>query len=230
MIEAATGGRAGSLLDEIDRSVTPMGSRLIRAWLLRPLLALERIPGPPRRGRRFAFRATERAKVRETLKTIHDVERLVGRAALGTAGPRDLVSLRQSIAAIPRVRVLLGEMQAPLVRSLLAEIDDLADIRDDLARTLLDEPPAVARRRHDPRWRGRGASCAASAAPASNASPRWKKRSARTGIGSLKIRYNRVFGYYIEISKSNLPNVPPDYHRKQTIAGGEAHHTGAEGV
>ena len=76
---------------------------------------------------------------------MHDIERLVARAALGTAGPRDLVSLRQSIAAVPRVRMLLSELQAPLVRSLVAELDDCADVRDELDRTLLDEPPAVAR-------------------------------------------------------------------------------------
>ena len=122
-----------------------MGGRLLRSWLLRPLLSLERIQDRLDAVEEFAFRATDRAKVRETLKTIHDIERLVGRAALGTAGPRDLVSLRQSIAAIPRVRMLLSDMQAPLVRSLLAEIDDLADIRDELDRTMLDEPPAVAR-------------------------------------------------------------------------------------
>ena len=224
VLEASTGGRAGSLLDEIDRTVTPMGGRLMRAWLLRPLLALERIQDRLDAVEEFAFRATDRAKVRETLKTIHDVERLVGRAALGTAGPRDLVALRQSIAAIPRLRMLLSEMQAPLVRSLIAEIDDLADIRDALERTLLDEPPAVAR---DGGMIRDGVD--AELDDLRTISRSGKQRIAemeeaerqRTGISSLKIRYNRVFGYYIEISKSNLGNVPPDYHRKQTIAGGE---------
>ena len=224
VIEAASGGRAGSLLDEIDRTITPMGGRLIRAWLLRPLLSLERIQDRLDAVEEFAFRATDRAKVRETLKTIHDVERLVARAALGTAGPRDLVGLRQSIASIPRVRMLLGEMQAPLVKSLLAEIDDLADIRDELARTLIDEPPAVARD---------GGMIRDGVDPELDElrtiSRSGKQRIAemeeaervRTGISSLKIRYNRVFGYYIEVSKSNLASVPADYHRKQTIAGGE---------
>ena len=224
VIEASTGGRAGSLLDEIDRTVTPMGGRLIRAWLLRPLLSLERIQDRLDAVEEFAFRATDRAKVRETLKTIHDIERLVGRAALGTAGPRDLVSLRQSIAAIPRVRMLLSDLQAPLVKSLVAEVDDLADIRDELERTLLDDPPAVARD---------GGMIRDGVDPELDElrtiSRSGKQRIAemedaertRTGISSLKIRYNRVFGYYIEISRSNLANVPPDYHRKQTIAGGE---------
>jgi len=224
VVEAADGGRTGSLLHELDRTITPMGGRLIRGWLLRPLLALERIQDRLDAVEDFAFRSTERAKVRETLKTIHDIERLVARAALGTAGPRDLVSLRQSIAAIPRVRMLLEDLQAPLIRSLVAELDDLADIRDELSRTLLDEPPALARDGgvvrdgFDPELddlRGISRSGKQRIAEMEEA------ERARTGINSLKIRYNRVFGYYIEITKSKLVNVPADYQRKQTIAGGE---------
>jgi DNA mismatch repair protein MutS len=224
VIEAAGGGRDGSLLHELDRTITPMGGRLLRAWLVRPLVALERIQDRLDAVEDFGFRATARAKLRETFKSIHDIERLVARAALGTAGPRDLVSLRQSIAAIPRVRMLLDEFQAPLVGSLLGELDDLADIRDALDRALVDEPPAVARDGGmirdgvDPEiddLRGISRSGKQRIAEMEEAERR------RTGIGSLKIRYNRVFGYYIEVSKSNLANVPPHYHRKQTIAGGE---------
>jgi DNA mismatch repair protein MutS len=224
VIEAAQGGRAGSLLNEIDRTVTPMGGRLMRAWLLRPLLSLERIQDRLDAVEDFAFRSTERAKVRETLKSIHDIERLVARTALGTAGPRDLVSLKSSIAVIPRLRMLLSEMQAPLVRSLIAEIDDLADIRDALDRTLVDEPPAVAR---DGGMLRDGIDAELDELRMISRSGKQRiaemeeGERARTGITSLKIRYNRVFGYYIEISKSNLANVPSDYHRKQTIAGGE---------
>jgi DNA mismatch repair protein MutS len=224
VIESSSGARAGSLLHEIDRTVTPMGSRTLRAWLMRPLLALERIQDRLDAVEEFAFRTTERAKVRDTFKAVHDMERLVGRAALGTAGPRDLVSLRQSIAAVPRVKLLLDDLQAPLVASLIAELDDLADLREALDRTLLDEPPALARDGGairdgvDPELddlRGISRSGKQRIAEMENA------ERARTGITSLKIRYNRVFGYYIEISKSNLAHVPADYHRKQTIAGGE---------
>jgi DNA mismatch repair protein MutS len=224
VIEASDGGRTGSLLHEIDRSVTAMGGRLLRAWLLRPLVALERIQDRLDAVEDFAFRSTARAKLRETMKTVHDIERLVARAALGTAGPRDLVSLRQSIAAVPRVRLLLEEFQAPLARSLVAELDDLADIRDGLDRILIDEPPLVARDGGIVRdgvdaeldeLRGISRSGKQRIAEMEEA------ERARTGINSLKIRYNRVFGYYIEVSKSNLGSVPGDYHRKQTIAGGE---------
>jgi DNA mismatch repair protein MutS len=224
VIEAADGGRSGSLLHEIDRTVTPMGGRLLRAWLLRPLLSLERIQDRLDAVEEFAFRATDRAKVREALKSVHDLERLVARAALGTAGPRDLQGLRQSIAAVPRVRLLLEPMQAPLVRSLLAELDDLADVRDDLSATLADDPPALARDGGairdgvDPELDDLRT---ISRTGRQRIAEMEQAERARTGIASLKIRYNRVFGYYIEVSKSNLAGVPPDYLRKQTIAGGE---------
>jgi DNA mismatch repair protein MutS len=224
IVESSDGNRAGSLLHEIDRTITPMGGRLLRGWLLRPLAALERVQDRLDAVEEFAFRATARAKLRETLKTVHDIERLVARAALGTAGPRDLVSLRQSIAAVPRVRMLLEEFQAPLVRSVVAELDDLSDVRGALESALVDEPPAVARDggmirdgvdREIDDLRGISRSGKQRIAEMEEA------ERARTGISSLKIRYNRVFGYYLEVSKSNLANVPPDYHRKQTIAGGE---------
>jgi DNA mismatch repair protein MutS len=224
VLEAADGGKTGTLLHELDRTVTPMGGRLLRAWLLRPLVALERIQDRLDAVEEFAFRATDRAKLRETFKAVHDVERLVARAALGTAGPRDLVSLRQSLAAVPRVRMLLEAFQAPLVRSLVAELDDVAEVREALDRTLVDEPPALAREGGMVRD---GLDGELDELRTISRSGRQRiaemedAERARTGIGSLKIRYNRVFGYYIEISKANLGSVPPDYHRKQTIAGGE---------
>jgi DNA mismatch repair protein MutS len=224
VIEAASGSRTGSLLGEIDRTTTAMGGRLVRSWLLRPLLSLERIQDRLDAVEEFAFRSTERTKLRETLKSIHDIERLVARAALGTAGPRDLVSLKQSIAAIPRLKLLLGEMRAPLISSLLAEIDDLADVRTALDDSLIDEPPAVARDggmiRDGIDAELDGLRTISRSGKQHIAAMEDAERT-RTGIGSLKIRYNRVFGYYIEVSKSNLAGVPADYHRKQTIAGGE---------
>jgi DNA mismatch repair protein MutS len=230
IVEGADGGREGSLLNEIDRTITPMGGRALRAWLLRPLLSIERIQDRLDAVEEFAFRATTRAKLRETLKTVHDMERVVARAALGSAGPRDLVSLRQSLAAVPRVRLLLEEFQAPLVRSVIAELDDVADVRDAIGGTLTEDPPVLAR----------DGGCISDGVDPELDELRTISRSgkqmiaqmedaerARTGISSLKIRYNRVFGYYIEVSKSNLGSVPDDYHRKQTIAGGERYITPA---
>ena len=226
-LEVLTGSEGtvkGSLLCEIDRTVTVMAGRLLRAWLLRPLCALERIRDRLDAVEDLAFRSTDRGKFREALKSVQDLERLVARAALGTAGPRDFVSLRQSIAAVPRVRTVLADTQAPLLRSLIAELDDLADVRDLIERTLIDEPGAFAR---DGGFTRAGIDAELDDLKAISRSGRQviaemeERERARTGIHSLKVRFNRVFGYYIEISKSNLHAAPPDYQRKQTIAGGE---------
>src|SRR4029077_17756052 len=119
---------AGSLLDELDRTMTSIGSRLLRSWLLRPLVTLEPIRDRLDAVEDFAFRTTDRGKFRDTIKPVQDMERLVARAALGTAGPRDLVGLKQSLTIVPRVRAVLADLQAPLVRSLLAELDELVDV------------------------------------------------------------------------------------------------------
>jgi DNA mismatch repair protein MutS len=230
VLEGSDGGRRGSLLDELDQTITPMGGRLLRAWLVRPLVALEAIRDRLDAVESLAFHGVPRAKLREALKPVHDLERLVGRAALGVAGPRDLAGLRQSLAAMPRARAVLEGQQAPLVASLVAGLDDLPELRADIEHTLVDDPPALARDggliregvdpeldelRHISRS---GKQVIAGMEEAERA---------RTGIASLKIRFNRVFGYYIEISKANLQHVPPDYHRKQTVAGGERYITPA---
>ena len=230
VVTGSEGGPQGSLLNEIDRTVTSMGGRLLRAWLLRPLVALERIRDRLDSVEELAFRATDRGKFREVLKTVHDIERLVARAALGTAGPRDLVALRSSIASIPRLKLLLDEVQAPLLRSLIAEVDDLTDIRDLIERTLIDEPPAFAR---DGGFTRDGVDPELDDLKTISRSGRQviaemeERERARTGISSLKVRFNRVFGYYIEITKSHLHAAPADYQRKQTIAGGERYTTPA---
>jgi DNA mismatch repair protein MutS len=224
VVVGSDGAAAGSVLHEIDRTMTSMGGRLLRGWLLRPLRTLERIRDRLDAVEELAFRTTDRAKFREALKTVHDLERLLARVALGTAGPRDLVSLRQSIATMPRIRTALAELQAPLVRSLTAELDDLADVRDRIERTIVEEPPAFAR---DGGFTRDGIDPELDSMKAVSRSGRQiiaqmeEQERARTGIGSLKVRFNRVFGYYIEVSKSNLHAVPDDYQRKQTIAGGE---------
>jgi len=222
--EGAEGGRAGSLVAEIDRSVTAMGGRALRGWLLRPLVLLPRIQDRLDAVEDFAFRASDRAKLRETLKRIHDLERLTARAALGTAGPRDLVALQQSLSVIPKLRTTIADLRAPMIASLAAEIDDLTDIRDAIESTLIEEPAALAR---DGGYVRDGVDeeidnlRAISRGGKQLIADMEEAERARTGISSLKIRYNRVFGYYIEVSKANLGSVPPDYHRKQTVAGGE---------
>jgi DNA mismatch repair protein MutS len=224
IIEGSEGGREGSLLAEIDRTITSIGCRLLRSWLLRPLVALEPIRDRLDAVEELAFRTTERGKFRDAIKAVQDLERLVARAALGSAGPRDLVGLKQSLVAVPRVRTILGELQAPLVRSLVAELDDLVDVRGLIESSLIDDPPALAR---DGGFARDGVDRELDDLRTISRSGKQviaemeERERARTGIASLKIRFNRVFGYYIEISKSNLHAAPPDYHRKQTIAGGE---------
>lgn len=224
IVTGSDGGVQGSLLHAIDRTVTPMGGRLLRAWLLRPLCALERIRDRLDAVEELAFRSTDRAKLRHAFESIHDLERLVARAALGTAGPRDLVALGRSLAAVPRVAGLLLEAQAPLLRSLVGELDHLPTLRDRIEATLIDEPPALAREGGFTRG---GIDPDLDEIKAISRSGRQviaemeERERSRTGIGSLKVRFNRVFGYYIEVSKANLSLVPDDYHRKQTIAGGE---------
>ena len=224
IVESMEGGKDGSLLHELDRTVTTMAGRMLRAWLLRPLVSLDRIRDRLDAVEEFAFRTTDRGKFRDVLKNVQDVERLVARAALGTAGPRDLVGLKQSITVVPRVRLLLEACEAPLTRSLISSLDDLTDVRDDVDRCIIDEPGALVRdggyirdgldRELDDLRR-------ISRSGKQVIAELEERERARTGINSLKVRYNRVFGYYIEVSKSNLHAVPADYLRKQTIAGGE---------
>jgi DNA mismatch repair protein MutS len=224
VLEGTEGGRRGSLLDELDRTVTSAGSRMLRAWLTRPLLQLDAIRDRLDAVEELAFRTTDRGKFREALKGVQDLERLVARAALGTAGPRDLVGLKQSLMAVPRARVILAGMQAPLLGSLVSGLDDLSDVRDRVESTIVADPPALTR---DGGFVRDGVDAELDELRGISHSGKQviadmeQRERTRTGIASLKVRYNRVFGYYIEVSKSNLHAVPADYHRKQTIAGGE---------
>ncbi len=224
VVASMDGGRPGSLLHEIDCTVTAMGGRLLRAWLLRPLVELERIRDRLDAVEELVIRPTERAKAREAFKSVQDLERLVSRIALSTAGPRDLAALRASLAAVPRVALVLDVCEAPLVRSLRAELDDLADVRGWIETTIADEPPALAR---DGGFVRDGVDPELDELRHISRSGKQviaemeEQERARTGIASLKVRFNRVFGYYIEVSKANLHAVPEDYQRKQTVAGGE---------
>jgi DNA mismatch repair protein MutS len=224
VLASTEGDRQASLLGVLDETVTAMGARLLRAWLTKPLVSLEPMRDRLDAVEDLAFRSVERGSLRETLKAVYDVQRLVARAALGTAGPRDLVALARSLDAVPALAQTLTTLQAPLLGHLATDLDDLPALRARITGVLADEPPVLARDGDvirdgaDPevdRLRG------LSRRGKSDISAMEEAERQRTGIASLKIRFNRVFGYYIEVSKSNLHAVPADYIRKQTIAGGE---------
>jgi DNA mismatch repair protein MutS len=220
----ADGGRRATLLDILDETHTPMGARLIRDWILRPLARLEPIQDRLDAVEELAFRTVERGRFAETLRRVQDIDRILGRVAMGTAGPRDLVALASSLRALPEAGAALEACVAPLVRGSVKDAAPPVDVAEVIEATLEASPPAtvreggVVRDGVDPeldelRQASRGGR-------ATIAGIEQRERS-RTGITSLKVRFNRVFGYYIEISKSNLGLVPSDYIRKQTIAGGE---------
>jgi len=224
ILEGASGDRAGSLIQEIDETKTPMGGRLLRSWLTRPLSHRESILDRLDSVDELVTESITREKLRDTLSSVYDLERLIVRVVLGSAGPRDLVALKVTITAIPPIRTLASSLNAPLTRRLIDGIRDLADVQDDIERNLIDSPPAFARDGgmirdgvdsdlDDARGLSRNAKHSITSMEAAERE--------RTGINSLKVKYNRVFGYYIEVSKANLHSVPDDYHRKQTIANGE---------
>ncbi|MBI5478235.1 MAG: DNA mismatch repair protein MutS, partial [Deltaproteobacteria bacterium] len=219
--------KRGSLLGVLDGTLTPMGGRMLRRWLAFPLVDVAQI----RRRQDAVELLVEHAALRERLRTIlqeiGDLERLAGRARLGVATPRDLVALRRSLERLPAVHEALraelrGEHDPPALLDLGG--DDVGDVAEAVARALVDDAPAVTkdggfiRRGYhaeldelvDIRDGGKGAILAIEA-----------RERERTGIASLKIRYNRVFGYYLEVTRSNLKAVPADYIRKQTTVGGE---------
>ena len=224
VLEGAAGTRAGSLAEALDRTSTPMGGRLLRTWLRQPLAAAAPIRERLDAVEEWTGQVAARARLRDALGDVHDLERLLGRVALGTAGPRDVAAVGRSLGLIPRVRELVSPRRARLLTTLLAELGDLSDVRRRIEATLAADLPALVRdggairdgvdaELDELRRISRGARSAIAALEA--------EERARTGIASLKVRFNRVFGYYIEVSKPNLPRVPDDYERKQTIANGE---------
>ena len=220
----ADGSRAGTLLDVLDQTVTPMGTRALREWILQPLVRLGPIQDRLDAVEELAFRTLERGRFREALAGVQDLDRLLARISLASASPRDLAALARSLRAVPPALAALAECQAPLVRREGKDVDPLPDLAADVERTIADAPPALLREGGAIRD-GVDAELdelrAVSHGGRATIAAIEERERARTGIPSLKVRFNRVFGYYIEVSRSNLGLVPADYLRKQTIAGGE---------
>ena len=225
LIEALGGaGVARSLLEVIDETVTGMGARLLRSWLLRP--SIRRGEVEARHGAVAELHAThiKRDRLRNSLKEVADVERLTGRLNLGSGTARDLVALRRSLDQVPQIRETLSNSQSSLLQVLNDSADELADVRALIASAIEDEPPVkvadggVIRAGYSSeldelRSLSRDAKQTIASLEA--------EERARSGIGSLRIRYNNVFGYFIEVSKANAARVPPDYERRQTLANAE---------
>jgi DNA mismatch repair protein MutS len=239
LVEPVAGDDASAtLLRAIDETATGMGARLLRAWILRPEISLTEVEARLDAVAELKSRTIAREEIRKQLEGILDLERLTSRVTLGIATPRDLLALRGSLERIPALRSLLvaepgaaGQDDASTVPNsaerlakLRERSDEMADVRDLIARGIADDPPAMANdagviRRdfnaeldelRDIMKQGRQII----------ASMEERERK-RTGITSLKIRYNQIFGYYIEVSKPNLALVPADYERKQTLVNAE---------
>ncbi len=225
--EAGRSSGPTTLIAALDVTVTGMGARLLRSWLLRPLIDGEAINARFAAVTHLLQQTVVRGEIRKELKGILDLERLTSRITLGLATPRELVALRKSLAQLPVLKKFLTPPPtggSALLRHLHQEIDELADVRERLERAISDEPPALAT---DPGIIRTGYH--AELDEHRNLSQHSKQIIAsmeererkRTGIGSLKIRFNQVFGYYIEISKPNLHLAPADYERKQTLVNAE---------
>lgn len=225
------GGTAGTLLDVVDRTMTPMGARMLRQWLLAPLTTKPSIDARLDAVAAFARDAIARARLRDALDGVRDIERLASKAAAGRATPRELGALGASLARLPEVEGaarLAGDAGA--LGRLLGEWEGCADVADEISRTLVDRPP-LALGEEDAIRTGFDTALDELRALRDGgrdaiASIQHEERE-RTGIGSLKVGFNRVFGYYIEITNANRHLVPGDYQRRQTLTGAERYVTPA---
>jgi DNA mismatch repair protein MutS len=225
LTETIRGGQTrGSLLGVLDKTITPMGARLLRVWVSQPLLNLDEINARLDHVAALHQDGVMRAEVRAALKPLGDLERLVNRVLGGTATPRDAGAIRTALAALPKLKANLHASR-PILHSLNSQIDACPDILSLLQSAIADDDlpsnldhPGVIR----PGWSAELDGVMA----ASKGAREWiagleKTERERTGLKTLKVGYNKVFGYYIEISKAAAANAPADYIRKQTLVNAE---------
>jgi DNA mismatch repair protein MutS len=208
----------------IDSAVTPMGKRLLRAWLLRPSLDAGEINGRLNAVEAGVKDIVAREELRRALDGVLDLERLLSRVTLEAANPRDVLALAASLARIPGIRNALRRLPSERLAILFGLVDELGDVRERVEKTIVPEPPltfadggviapGLDRELDELRELSRNSKAVL-------AQIEHRERE-RTGISSLKVKFNSIFGYYIEVSKSNLHLVPQDYERKQTLVGAE---------
>jgi DNA mismatch repair protein MutS len=223
-----TGGVKGSLLGTIDATVTPMGRRLLRQWMGKPLLDIDRIQSRLDQVEAQFSDGLWRAEIREALSDVGDLERLTNRTVAGVAGPKDLVALRELLGDLPNLASLLSQKENTAMETLRENLDPCEDVLALIENALEDEPPATLSQvgvirpgysekldhvletsRHARDW----------------IADLEEKERTRTGISNLKVGYNKVFGYYIEVTKSKIDLVPDEYIRKQTLTQAERYIT-----
>jgi DNA mismatch repair protein MutS len=227
-LRAGEGAQAATLLDVLDRTLTPMGGRQLRRWLLAPLVDPVAINARLDAVHVLVADSRGRERLRAALDGVRDLERLAGRAALGRANPREIGALRDSILRLPdvagAVTGLEGRERSTLIESSAHDFDLLTDLGEELDRALVERPPAQLDEgdamksgfdreldeQRDARDGGKQYIAALQA-----------RERERTGIGSLKVGFNKVFGYYIEVTHAHRERVPGDYERRQTLTGAE---------
>jgi DNA mismatch repair protein MutS len=223
-VEVSSNSKATTLLSILDRTSTAMGSRLLRQWLMRPLIRREEIRPRLDAVEELKDQMMVRTALRSALREIQDIARLGSRLVLGLSGPRELLALKRSLSALPAMLAQLSLLRSQLFRDALASWDSAQDIHELIEQSILPDAPLSVRdgnifkEGYDPHideWRkvskeGKGWIAALEG-----------RERERTGIDSLKVRYNQVYGYYIEITKANLNRVPTDYIRKQTLVNAE---------
>jgi DNA mismatch repair protein MutS len=220
----AEGKRKGSLLGLMDRTVTAMGGRKLKQWINYPLVSVQKIRERQDVVEEFVQNPGRRSEIISLLEGIYDLERLNGRISLASAGAKDLVALKNSLRRIPAIREKLIGTNTDLLRSIYEGTDPMEDLVELVTLGIVDDPPFVLRdggiiadgfhaeldELRTLSREGKGYIARLEA-----------QEKNRTGINSLKIRYNKVFGYYIEITRANLAGIPSDYIRKQTLANAE---------
>jgi DNA mismatch repair protein MutS len=225
LVRRALDGRVeGSLLGALDRTMTSMGARLLRDWILHPLTDIAPILDRQEAVAELHADFERRSRLRTAMKSISDIERLMTRIVLGAANARDLLALKNSLKALPQINQQLSVCTAPFLKSRHEQWDDLADLALTIERAI--EPDASAAVKEGELIREGYHPALDELKVISREGKAWiagleRQERENTGIASLKIRYNQVFGYYIEITKANLGRVPLHYARKQTLANAE---------
>ena len=216
--------RQGSLVDVVDWTLTPSGARMLKNWLAQPLLDIGAITERHEAVEELLGSFIARSGIRERLRRVRDVERLITRISLGGANCRDLLALKNSIAEIPGVKALLAGAKTGLMRGIDGRLDELGDVRALIENAISEDAPPTVKEGNLIR-EGYSAEVDGYRA-ASRDGKSWltaleKSERDRTGIKTLKIGFNRVFGYYFEITKQYMHMAPPGYVRRQTLANGE---------